>query len=364
VVITDTLPPSVTLVSVSPAQYITGPVTSTLPNGSVQLTWYSDTMPMPPGWTGQIAVIVHVHDDVPRGTLLANQIAITYTGEYSPSTTADDTDVVTVEVASDLEGSQKLVDNPTPNAGESIQYTIVVSNVNLTSTIRFTVSDRLPPGLLGYQSHDPPSTGAIVVDHDTILWTGEVISNSEASLTFQATVTEAAYIGQVIRNTAYVTGVHVAGGEIGLVRSCDVTVARGVFGNSGKTASPGEVASGNLLTYTVTARNNGSASHVVTVTDSLPPSVTLVLNSFSPPAEASNVTLSGDNRAFTWTTSVGPGVKNLSWRVTVADGLDEGVVVENTAYLDDGFSPDPIPLTATVTIDNPTLIYLPIMLRN
>ena len=144
----------------------------------------------------------------------------------------------------------------------------------------------------------------------------------------------------------------------------DVTVARGVFGNSGKTASPGEVASGNLLTYTVTARNNGSASHVVTVTDSLPPSVTLVLNSFSPPAEASNVTLSGDNRAFTWTTSVGPGVKNLSWRVTVADGLDEGVVVENTAYLGDGFSPDPIPLTATVTIDNPTLIYLPIMLRN
>jgi len=359
VIITDTLPPSVTLVSVSPTPYLTGPVTSTLPDGVVQITWYTDTSSgIPPARTGQIAVIVHVDEDVPRGTQLGNWIVITYTGEYTPSTTLDDTDVVTVEVASDLEGSRKLADNPTPNAGESVQYTIVISNVNLTNTVSFTVSDVLPPGLLAYTGHDPPSTGNVVTGSNSILWTGEIISGSEESLTFHATVTEAAYINQAIINTAYITG-----GEIRLVRWVGLTVVRGVFGNSDKDANADEVASGDPLTYTITAHNNGSASRVVTVTDSLPPSVTLVGGSFSP--TAGTVVPGGDGRAFTWTASVGPGSESLSFRVTVTEGLADGVTIENVAYLDDGFSPDPIPLADTVTISNPPGdVYLPAVFRN
>ncbi|MDY7077049.1 MAG: hypothetical protein SXV54_09015 [Chloroflexota bacterium] len=362
VIITDTLPPSVTLVSVSAARYLSGPVTSTLPGGIVQLTWYTDTGPgIPQAWMGQIALVVRINDDVRRGTRLANHIAITYTGAYTPSTTADDTDVVTIEVASDLEHSQKLVDDPTPSAGESVEYTLVVSNASLSNTISFTVSDVLPAGLLTYVSHYTPTTGTVTVKPNAILWAGEVISSSAVTLTFQATVTEVAYIGQIIRNTAYITG-----GGASLERWRDVTVARGVFGDSEKTASTGAVASGDTFTYTITARNNGSASRVVTVTDSVHPSVTLVSSSFDPTTGTAVFPPNGDGRAFTWTIGVdGLGSESLSFHVTVTDGLTNGVTIENIAYLDDGFSPDPIPLTATVTIYNPAhTVYLPLVLEN
>jgi len=364
VFITETLPTSITLVSASSGRYLTGPVTSTLPGGIVQITWYTDTAPgIPPGGMGQIAVVVHVGSDVPPGTELVNQVVITYSGEFTPSTTVDDTDIVTVEVASEINGSRKLVSDANPSAGDTIEYTIVVSNTSLTYTVSFTVSDVLPAGLLAYVGHDLPSTGSIVTGANSILWTGEVISNSEAALAFQATVTEAAYINQVIRNLAYITGTNVTGGETSIVRWVAVTVARGVFGSSSKTASSDQVASGDPLTYTITALNNGSISRVVTVTDSLPPDVTLVSGSFDP--TAGTVITSSDSRVFTWTTSVaGPGSESLSFQATITEGLEDGVTVENIAYLDDGYSPDPIPLAATVTVKNPSIIYLPIVLRN
>ncbi|MFQ6101553.1 MAG: hypothetical protein ACE5OS_10030 [Anaerolineae bacterium] len=357
VVITETLPPSVTLLSASSGRYLTGPVTSTLPSGVTQITWYTDGVPgIPPGGMGRVAVVVHVGSDVPWGAELANQVVVSYTGEFSPSTTVDDTDIVTVEVISEIYGSRKLVDDATPNAGDTIEYTIVVSNASVTDTVSFTVSDVLPAEL-AYVGHDPPSTGNVVVDDNSILWTGQIITDSKETLAFQATITEAAHIGQSIENTAYITG-----GTTSIKRSAEITVAQGVFGSSSKTASASEVPSGDPLVYTITVRNNGSIGRAVTVTDSLPPSVTLVGGSFDP--TAGDVTLSGDSRVFTWTVSVDPGSERLGFQVTVADGLSDGVTVENVAYLDDGYAPDPIPLSVSVTINNTRTLYLPLVFRN
>jgi uncharacterized repeat protein (TIGR01451 family) len=364
VIITDTLPPSVTLVSVSAAPYLSGPVTSVSPEGLVQLTWYTDTAPgIPRTQRGQIAVVVHIDDNVRPGTILVNQVVITYTGgAYWPSTTADDTDVVTIEVASDLERSQKLVDNPTPDAGDTVQYTLVVSNTNLVNTVSFTASDVLPLGLLAYAGHQTPTTGVVVIGPRSILWSGAVSPTSAVTLAFQATVADVAYAGQHIRNTVYITG-----GNILLERSCDVTVARGVFDGSRKTVSaPEAIGSGDTITYTITARNDGSTSRVVTVTDSLPLSVTLVSGSFDP-TTGTAVLPPGGNRAFTWTINVdGMSSESLNFQVTVTDGLTTGVTITNVAYLDDGFSPVPLPLVAPFTIGRRpgSFIYLPLVLRN
>jgi uncharacterized repeat protein (TIGR01451 family) len=369
VIVTDTLPYSVTLVSVSAAQYLSGPVSSVLPDGRVQLTWYPSLdpdsaaqVPIPPGWTGQIALVVHVDERVPRGTVLVNQVTITYTGMYIPATRVDDTDVVTLEVASDLEGSRKLVDDPTPDAGDEIQYTIVVSNVHLTRTISFTVSDALPAGLLAYTGHDTPTTGIVLADPDSLLWLGEVGPTDQVTLAFRASIADVAYAGQRIRNTMYITG-----GDIYLERWCDIVVARGVFDGSRKAVSAAAaIGSGDSITYTITARNDGSTSRVVTVTDSLPPSVTLVSGSFNP-TTGTAVLPPGDNRAFTWTISVdGMSSESLNFQVTVTDGLTTGVTITNVAYLDDGFAPVPLPLVAAFTIGKlpGSIVYLPLVLRN
>ncbi|MEE8389935.1 MAG: hypothetical protein V3S14_03945, partial [Anaerolineae bacterium] len=368
IILTDTLPHSVTLVSASATPYLTGPVTSVLPDGRAQLTWVpvfepgtTLRMPVPPGWEGQIALVVHIDEDVQPGTKLVNRVAITYSGVYTPSTLADDTDVVTVEVVSDLAMSQKLVDNPTPDAGGSVEYTLAINNTSLTNTISFTVSDVLPPSL-SYLDHYTPARGSVTTGPDSILWMGEVSPTSGVTLTFRAAITDVAYAGQSIRNTA-----HISGGGVYLERWRDVTVARGVFDGSSKTPSAaGDVVSGGLLTYTITARNDGSTSRVITITDSLPPAVTLVGGSFNA-TTGTAVLPPGNLRAFTWTISVdGMSSESLSFQVTVTDGLSTGVTIENVAYLDDGFAPEPLPLTAIVTVgESPgSTIYLPLVLRN
>ena len=359
VTITDTLPTSVTLVNVSAAPYLTGPVTSVSPEGLVQLTWRADPH-LPRGWMGQMAVVVHVDEGVRPGTELANRVEITYTDAvYMPSTTLDDVDVVTVEVASVLERSQKLVDDPAPNAGELVAYTLVVSNASLTNTLSYTVSDALPAEL-SYVGHYTPTTGTVVADPRSILWTGEVVARGTVTLTFQAAITELAHAGQVIRNTA-----HISAAGVYLERWREVTVMGSIFHNSEKTHSPtGGIVSGDRITYTLVVQNDGTTTHVVTVTDSLPPSVTLVGGSFVP--TTGTVLLPGSpSRVLTWTPSVAGGTsERLDFQVTVTEGLTEGMMITNVAYLDDGLSQDPLLLATAFTIGELPGVYLPIVLRN
>lgn len=360
VTITDTLPVSVTLVNVSAAPYLTGPVTSVSPEGLVQLTWQADPY-LPRGWAGQMAVVVHVDARVRPGTELANRVEITYTDAvFMPSTTLDDVDVVTVEVASVLERSQKLVDDPAPNAGESVAYTLVVSNTSLTNTLSFTVSDALP-GELSYLGHYTPTTGTVVADPRSILWTGDVVAQGTVTLTFQAAITDLAYAGRVIRNTA-----HISAAGIYLERWREVVIAGSVFRDSEKRVSAaGRIASGDTITYTLVVQNDGATSRVVTVTDSLPPSVTLVGGSFNP--TTGTVLLPGSpGRVLTWTPSVAGGTSEwLDFQVSVTGGLTVGMTITNVAYLDDGLPHDPLPLAVAFTIGElPGYgVYLPVVLR-
>jgi uncharacterized repeat protein (TIGR01451 family) len=359
VTITDTLPASVTLVNVSAAPNLTRPVTSVSPEGRVQLTWQADPY-LPRGWMGQMAVVVHVDEGVRPGTELANRVEITYTDEvYLPSTTLDDVDVVTVEVASVLRGSQKLVDNPAPNAGELVAYTLVVSSASPTGTLEFTVLDVLPAEL-SYAAHYTPATGTVVTDHRSIRWTGDVMAQDTVTLTFQAVITDLAYVGQVIRNTA-----HISAADIYLARWRDVIVAGSVFRNSKKTYDPfGGIASGDTITYTLVVQNDGTTTRIVTVTDSLPPSVTLVSGSLSP-TTGTVLFPALPSRVLTWTPIVaGRGSEQLDFQVSVTEGLTAGVTITNVAYLDDGLLHDPWPLMVAFTIGELPDVHLPVVLRN
>ena len=311
---------------------------------------------------GQIALVVRIDEDARPGTKLVNHIVITYSDTYTPSTTADDTDVVTIEVASDLERSQKLVGDPTPDAGESVEYTLVVSNTSLANTISFTVSDVLPMGL-AYLDHYTPANGVVTTGANALLWTGEVSPTSEVTLTFRAAITDTAYVGQVIRNTATISG-----GGIRLRRWSDITIAHGVFDNSIKDISAaGKIASGDTITYTIIAHNDGSTSRVVTVTDSLPPSVTLISSSFYPPTGSTVLPPGAAPRAFTWTVNVdGKSSERLDFQVTVTERLSIGVTITNVAYLDDGLPHNPLPLAAAFTIGKRpgNWVYMPLVFRD
>ncbi len=355
--IVDTLPAPVSLVSASAARYLTGPFTSTVA-GQTVIEWYTDTLRA--GQMGRAVVVIHVPEDLPGGTVLTNQISVDYTGSFTPSTTVDDTDVVTVEVASDIVGSRKEVDTPTTVAGSIVEYTLAVSNTGPLAA--FNVSDSLPAEL-SYVAHDPPSAGVVTVSpDDTITWSGNVGANEEVTLRFRARVTTTAQLGDVIRNTA---SIEAGGGQASLIRWVDISIVGGTFGNSAKGASPEQVPGGGQVTYVITATNSGTAGEAVTVTDSIPLSTSLVGGSFNP--SEGSVVVSDDNRVFTWTPTVAAeDNETLSFRVTVTEGVTNGVKIDNIAYLDVGGT-TVIPLTATVTISNSAStggdIFLPVILK-
>jgi uncharacterized repeat protein (TIGR01451 family) len=355
--IIDTLPAPVSLVSASTARYLTGPFTSTV-SGQTVVEWTTDTLRA--GQMGRAVIVIHVPKGLPGGTVLTNQISVDYTGSFTPSTTVDDTDVVTVEVASDIVGSRKAVDNPTAVAGSIIEYTLAVSNTGLLTP--FNVIDSLPPEL-SYVAHDPPSTGIVTVSpDDTLTWSGNVGAHEEVTLRFRARVTTTAQLGQIIRNTA---SIEAGGGQVRVLRWVDILIMGGTFGNSAKGASPQQVPGGGQVTYVITATNTGTAGEAITVTDSIPLSTSLVSGSFNP--SAGNVAISDDNRVFTWTPTVAAeDNETLNFRVTVMEGITNGVKVNNIAYLDVAGTAV-IPLTATVTISNSAVagggIFLPVILK-
>jgi hypothetical protein len=109
--------------------------------------------------------------------------------------------------------------------------------------------------------------------------------------------------------------------------------------------------------------NEGSTDRTVTVTDSLPPSVTLVSGSFSP-TTGTVVLPASPARVLTWTINVpAMGNEQLDFQVTVTDGLTTGVTITNVAYLDDGLPHMPLAMPESFTIGRLPTIYLPSVLR-
>ncbi|MBN1994207.1 MAG: DUF11 domain-containing protein [Anaerolineae bacterium] len=355
-IISDTLPASVTLVSASPGDYLTGPFISAV-SGQTVISWYTSTLPA--GAMGEVMIMVDLDSDVPPGTELANTIVATYTGTFTPSTTDDDTDVFTIEVASDFNGSQKLVNNPTPSAGSEVEYTILISNTGAATT--YTVIDTLPPELTYVSSSDPQpaTTPPPGTAGGNITWAGSINENSQVELKFRARITETAVTGDVISNTANIA----TAGGVKINRRVDVTVAGGVFANSSKTVTPNPVARGGQVEYTLTISNSGSAAGAITVTDSLPPSVTLP-SAFNPSA-GSVTPPGGGSRVFTWTATVGANrSETLRFEVTVSTAVTNGDRIENVAWLETGGVSVSIPLRSTLLIQEVSGgIYLPIIVK-
>ena len=167
----------------------------------------------------------------------------------------------------------KTVDEATPNEGETIGYTITLSNSGPETTTNIAVTDLLPAGVT-YVS-DTPSQGTY--NSGSGVWTvGDLANGASATLTLTATV-DAGTAGSTITNTAAVTGLDQVDPDPGnnsgsadiLVGITDLAVSKAV-----DNAAPNEA---DTVTYTVTLTNNGSNDATgVAITDLLPAGVTYV----------------------------------------------------------------------------------------
>jgi uncharacterized repeat protein (TIGR01451 family) len=278
----DTLPTGTTFVSLGqgsgPAFSCTTPAVGA--SGAISCTRTSLVTAAPQTFT----LVVKVGASVATGTVISNTATVSSstTDPNSANNTATDTN--TVDTAADL-GIDKKVEgqdgNPVPvavTAGQTITYTLIVTNAGPSDASGVVISDPLPavftqvtlgavtPSSLGCNLAPPGAQFVLTCNAATMA------AGSTATVTLTAVVPGDLPDGTIIANTASVTAgtpqvpdtlpnTDTASVKVGAV--ADLSVTKGV--------SPAETVSGGTVTYTLAVSNAGpSGADNATLSDTFP----------------------------------------------------------------------------------------------
>jgi len=255
----------------------------------------------------------------------------------------------------------------TARQGDSLDFTVTVSNSGVVTATAVTVTDPLDVSL-GIPTAIS-NGGTYNAANRTITWTALIIPAASGStpgqllLTFNAPVKTGVANGTVIHNTATISP-PAEGGPGSVVSSPPVTVLTPDLSTSTKTVTgqvgPGNnTKSGDNLTYSVNIINTGTIpATAVTVTD--PVDVSLG----TPSAISNGGTYNAANRTITWTwltipaaSGSTPGQLAVTFQTVVNSGLTAGTVISNQAHIsppkEGGVVGDP--KAPDLTINSPNL---------
>ena len=257
VLVTDTLPVGMTSTSATGTGWICSAVVRAI-------SCTRDSLAVGAG--PAISVNVYV-DPSARGTL-TNRSRISST--LGDPNTANNTSNLntTVSGAADL-SLTKIVSNATPYVGNTVAFTVTVTNNGPSQATGVTIQDLLPDGYTytGY------STNQGTYDSGTGVWTvGSLSLDASKYLRLNATVKPSG----TYSNNAQVSAHNETDSNSSNDSATRSTTPLSVADLSiTKTDTPATVAAGSLLTYTLTVTNNGpSGSTSLILTDTLPTGVT------------------------------------------------------------------------------------------
>jgi uncharacterized repeat protein (TIGR01451 family)/gliding motility-associated-like protein len=165
----------------------------------------------------------------------------------------------------------KVVDNPTPDEGDTITYTVTVTNNGLAAVTNLVVEDALPTGLT--YGTVTPSIGTWMAPNWNI---GILDSGVTESITIEAVVGEGTR-GLTLTNVVSNTQDQVDSNNT-IDDDSETIVVTSVDLVTTKTVSDTEPNEGDIITYTITVQNTigGSNATNVQITDNLPVGVTYV----------------------------------------------------------------------------------------
>ena len=326
--LTDTLPPDITVDSVTPSQGTCNPVSGG--------AFTCDLDDLASGASATITVDVTVDSTVTDGTTLTNTATVTSDQGNDGTGTDDDgddaraTEDTTVGRAVDLQIT-KTVDVAGPVEGETVTYTLEVANLGPSDATGVTVTDVFPAGVT--YSSDTGGADTSYDGTDTLTWTiGDLANGDTATIDVVVTV-DAGTSGDTIDNVASVTRTEPDVDPSNNDDNAEITVDQPDVALT-KTVDNATPAEGDTVVYTLEVVNNGPGTVTgVQVTDNLP----------------ADVTYDSDDSGSTSTTYTDTtGVWDVG---TLAE--DETVTLNITVTVDSTASaqPQPISNTAVVTID-------------
>lgn len=323
--VVDALPAGLIYQSSSPA--------GQLSNGDKTVSWMAD---IPAGGVASFTVLAKVADDA-AGSVMNDVMVTPDGGDPITPPNPPDTPVVGPDDPGDGRphiGIAKSVDAISSAKGDTVTYTITVSNTGAAAATDVLVSDAVPEGLDSVVASDGGSYDAAT---RAATWTIPTLdAGATKTFTLQAEVTAAAgslvnmaqatHEGITVQSEPVVTDVE-TNSDPGHVPAPSLVMS--------KTTSVQQAAQGATVPYIITVRNIGdAAADNVTVSDVLPEGLTYV---DSLPQAASS-----EGGTITWNTSIPAGGSSTFALYAKITG-DVGTTISNTAQaqLPDGTTVEP-----------------------
>ncbi|MFK7916504.1 MAG: hypothetical protein AB8G14_00385 [Ilumatobacter sp.] len=263
VVVTDALPGGATFVGATGAT-CTGTTTISCVLGDMTIT---DSF--------SIIVTVALPSDLVAGPL-SNTAAANSVADADPATpdrnpdNNDDTAVVNVTRAADL-AVTKVATDITPVAGDTVEFTVEVSNAGPSTGNATFVGDALPAGMTLVEPVPTPSQGTCASNAGVLscdLGPVGVGAGNAVTITYEAQIDPSVADGAGLTNTATANSPDDPAGatvdeEVTVSTEADIIVT--------KTASADPATPGASLTYTIEVENAGpSDAQAVTLADPVP----------------------------------------------------------------------------------------------
>ena len=257
ITVSDNLPIGLTFVSA------TGPGWTCSAAG--QLVTCNNPATMASGGSSTITLVVAVGGAAPGVTNTATVSSPTPDPNLVNNTSSDPTSVAPL---ADL-AITKTVDNPTPNVGQDVTFTVTATDNGPNDATGVTVGDVLPTGLTLVSSNPAPGTTYIGG-----VWTiGTLANGTSEQLVIVAMVTQAGSITNTAsvshENEADPTPADDTANATVVGQSADLSIVKSHAGN---------FTVGQNGTYTLAVHNAGPSTAVapITVTDTLPTGLSLV----------------------------------------------------------------------------------------
>lgn len=261
VVISDTLPPGMTVASAS------GAGVTCNPPGSGTISCTADAT-MAPTDTLTVTVVVDISPDVAAGQVNNTGSVSSTANDRNPSNN-DDVDGIDIVREADLTIT-KVADDDTPVAGETIEFTVEVTNTGPSSANATFVGDALPTGMTLVTPVPAPSQGTCTDNAGALSCDlGLLAPSTTVTITYEALVDAGIADGTPLTNTATASSTDpdptpATVDEVVTVQSeADLIVT--------KTASADPATPGGSLTYTIEVENAGpSDAQGVAISDPPP----------------------------------------------------------------------------------------------
>ncbi len=225
-------------------------------------------------WTGNLAVgasatitySVTVNDPGTGSKSLVNKVSSSEVGSTCPAGSGNPACAVTVAVLTPALTIVKSTGQTTATAGNTVSYSVTVTNTGQTAYTGATFSDDLS-GVLDdavYDNDAAASTGTTSFTSPSLTWTGNLAIGASATITYTITVNNPALGDETLTNTitSGTTGSNCAVGSADTRCTVSVPVVDTSQLTFTKTAGAPSTVRGGVVSYTVTIANTAATPFI------------------------------------------------------------------------------------------------------